>query len=112
MIAENIEQATHKSTDNWYKFFSGINSFFYAFFIFSILQCTFSLSFSGNNNIFESVLCVVYSVLAVASLLFGLLVSSLGMEHSRKMKKASKFYRYILLYYFLGIVMVLIFKIF
>ena len=84
----------------WYKAFSTINGLFYLVFLFLVSRCRFD--FLDLNELFQNFMCVVYSVSALATFVFGIAVTLVGIDHAEREGKHRYIFYLMLLVYFVG----------
>lgn len=95
------------NTLNWYKLFSGIFSLAYALFIWQLSLC-FAKPIDPASRISVGTLsCLLFGLLALGTLVAGMLPTLLGLEHAKKLGRKGMFFRMIILIYVLGIVAII-----
>lgn len=106
----NSQGPTHEMTDGWYRVFAVVLCFFYLFFLTLVALCDFNLS--DLNEVVENFVCVLYALFALASFIFGIMVSLVGMENIRKkVGKSGSFYKIMIWVYILGLVVAIYLKV-
>lgn len=107
----NSKGPTHEMTDNWYRVFAIVICLFYLFFLTLVALCDFHLS--DLNEVVENFVCGLYALFALASFVFGIIVSLVGMENIRKkVGKSGTFYKMMIWVYIFGLIATIYQKLF
>jgi hypothetical protein len=95
-----MSEESQQKTSGWFKFFAGVNFFFYIFFLFMLSTCRF-----GNleERLSQNVSCVAYAVFGIMAFGLGTVISMVGIDHAGKMGFGRVYFFLMLLMYFGGL---------